>query len=235
MAETMDKIIDKIKKMFALAQSSNENEAAMAMAMAHELLQKYNLSMTDIEAKGEKSELETDYYAKASHPWQVTLVKAISKANYCDMFISYSTVGFGNTGRAIREKTMVIVGKEHNVAAVKVMADYILGAIEKGSKKMYGTGKALVASYKVGFSQAVQHRLWMMRQQDMATSECRDLVVVADKEVEDFFKKEKMGTYKAESRAHDYAGYAAGALDGRNLPLNEQIGHKADSSKVALA
>jgi hypothetical protein len=43
-----DKIIEKIAKLLRLSKSSNEHEAALALARAHELLQKHNLSMAEI-------------------------------------------------------------------------------------------------------------------------------------------------------------------------------------------
>lgn len=43
-------IVKKIKKMFALAQSSNENESKTAMVMANRLLLKYNISLVNDES-----------------------------------------------------------------------------------------------------------------------------------------------------------------------------------------
>lgn len=235
MADNMDKIIDKIQKLFELANSPNESEAAAAMAKAHELLQKYNLSMDAVTEKGEAPGVITEDFGKADRVWELTLVNAIAKANYCGMFRSGKHMGYGKSGRRVYEYHMVLVGKEHNVAAVKIMAEYIIGAINKGAKKMYGKGKSLVASYKQGFSAAVESRLYTMRKKDMETSDCRDLVVVADAEVKDYFSKQKMGKFNAKSSCSSVAGYAAGALDGRNLPLNDQIGGKSTVQRTAIA
>ena len=49
--ETANPIIDKIKKLLALANSSNEHEAALAAAHAQRLLSEHNLAMADVEAK----------------------------------------------------------------------------------------------------------------------------------------------------------------------------------------
>ena len=43
-------IIEKIKKLLALANSSNEHEAALAASHAQRLLSEHNLAMADIEA-----------------------------------------------------------------------------------------------------------------------------------------------------------------------------------------
>ncbi len=56
----MDKrIIEKIRKLLALAKSDNEHEAANAAAKAQELLSQYNLSMSDIPA-GDDGKVHAD-------------------------------------------------------------------------------------------------------------------------------------------------------------------------------
>ena len=48
--ENNQPIIEKIKKLLALANSSNEHEAALAASHAQRLLSEHNLAMADIEA-----------------------------------------------------------------------------------------------------------------------------------------------------------------------------------------
>ena len=43
-----EKVLEKIRRLFELAKSSNEHESAAAAAKAQELLQKYNLSISQI-------------------------------------------------------------------------------------------------------------------------------------------------------------------------------------------
>ncbi len=231
----MDKTIDKIRKLFELANSPSESEASSALAKAHELLQKYNLSMEEVKDKTEKSSLITEDFGKIDRNWEIGLVGTVAKVNYCGMFRSSKFVGFGPTGRALYEYRMVLVGKEHNVAAVRVMAEYIIDAIEKGSRRLKGQGKALIASYKVGFSNTIENRLYALRKSDMETSDCRDLVVVADAEVKDYFAKTGMGKFKVKTSNTNPIGYAAGMLDGKNLPLNTQVGGKSTVQNTAIA
>lgn len=49
-----DKILNTIKKLFALAASSNRHEAELALKKAHDLLEKYNLSPGKLEAREER-------------------------------------------------------------------------------------------------------------------------------------------------------------------------------------
>lgn len=52
---TKDEVISKVRKLFELANSPNENEAASAASKARELLSRYNLSMADLPAGELKS------------------------------------------------------------------------------------------------------------------------------------------------------------------------------------
>ena len=45
---TREQVVSKVRKLFELSNSSNENEAALAAAKARELLSRYNLSMADL-------------------------------------------------------------------------------------------------------------------------------------------------------------------------------------------
>jgi hypothetical protein len=61
----MEKIIDKIRKLLALANSCNEHEAALAASHAQRLLSEYNLAMADIEP-GNKPQSADKVEAKVS-------------------------------------------------------------------------------------------------------------------------------------------------------------------------
>lgn len=52
---TKEQVVSKIRKLFELSNSSNENEAASAAAKARELLSRYNLSMADLPTDDMKS------------------------------------------------------------------------------------------------------------------------------------------------------------------------------------
>jgi hypothetical protein len=58
---SMEKIIIKIQKLLALAGSPNEHEAALALSKAQALMEEHNISMEDISAKTETSELVEEF------------------------------------------------------------------------------------------------------------------------------------------------------------------------------
>ena len=78
-------IIDKIKKLLALAHSSNEHEAALAAGHAQRLLSEHNLAMTDIEAahRPDKADRMETSVAKTLPKWLRHLSAGVSSAFDC--------------------------------------------------------------------------------------------------------------------------------------------------------
>ena len=79
-------IIEKIRKLLALANSSNEHEAALAAAHAQRLLSEHNLAMADVEAKQQRPQsaekVETTV-AKTLPKWVRNLSAGVCSAFDC--------------------------------------------------------------------------------------------------------------------------------------------------------
>lgn len=78
-------IIEKIKKLLALANSSNEHEAALAASHAQRLLSEHNLAMADIEAahKPDKADKVEAAVSKTLPKWLRHLSAGVSTAFDC--------------------------------------------------------------------------------------------------------------------------------------------------------
>jgi hypothetical protein len=78
-------IIEKIKKLLALANSSNEHEAALAAGHAQRLLSEHNLAMADIEAahKPDRADKVETASAKTLPKWLRHLSAGVSAAFDC--------------------------------------------------------------------------------------------------------------------------------------------------------
>ena len=77
-------IAAKIQKLLALADSSNEHEAASAAGHASALLAKYNLSLADL--PGDASTIHTGHdlaFTKCSSPWVRRVWQAVARLNFC--------------------------------------------------------------------------------------------------------------------------------------------------------
>ncbi|MDE2100009.1 MAG: DUF2786 domain-containing protein [Patescibacteria group bacterium] len=119
-----DSIIQKIQKLFALAQSDNEAEAALATARAQELLAKYNLDLAmvkDTPAVKEEKRERTTIDRTAKFKWQKQLWQALAEANFCWYWLQEVRVD----GKQRRVKRHVVLGRLSNVQVVRLMGEYL--------------------------------------------------------------------------------------------------------------
>jgi hypothetical protein len=102
-------IIEKIKKLLALANSSNEHEAALAASHAQRLLSAHNLAMADIEAahKPEKADKVEANVSKSLPKWVRILSAGVSTAFDCQ------AVHYPSTGKMV----FIGVGADVQIAA----------------------------------------------------------------------------------------------------------------------
>lgn len=88
---TKEDVVSKVRKLFELSNSSNENEAALAAAKAREFLSRYNLSMADLpidEMKGVASATEAAVQVgKVLHNWVKGLLLHIGRWYECEHII----------------------------------------------------------------------------------------------------------------------------------------------------
>ena len=83
--DTKTPIIEKIKKLLALANSSNEHEAALAAGHAQRLLSEHNLAMADIEAshKPDSADRVETTVSRTLSKWLRHLSAGVSTAFDC--------------------------------------------------------------------------------------------------------------------------------------------------------
>ncbi len=118
-------IIEKIKKLLALANSSNEHEAALAAGHAQRLLAEHNLAMADIEAshKPNKADRVETAVAKTLPKWLRLLSAGVSTAFDCQ------AIHHPATGRM----TFIGVGADVQIAA------YTFSYLERTVRKLCST------------------------------------------------------------------------------------------------
>ena len=246
----LESIKVKIKKLLALSTSPNMAEAEAAMQKANKLLLDYNLEMGDI--SDTHSEIIEDTYrtGSAERVHETNLIGAIGHYNFCEI-IRYSgrdwkSGNFRNT----KHYSLSFIGRPHNVAAAKVMCDYIFEVLDKGvAKEVKGEGRATVFSYKVGFCQSMTSKIYGLiaeRQKeaqatansttsqnpDVPKLECTALTIIENTKAEnEKFIQEKFNKAipaakikeKATRNNEDIYAYMSGALLAKKTQLNQQI------------
>jgi len=121
------KVIEQIRKLMNFSDgNASEAEVANAMAIAQELLEKYQLSISDIEKQEIGEEIVTEYIDPEFHvtrPWQRELIRAIVKplcGRHFTQQEDWSEWGWKNYVRTVK-----VVGYYSDVQLIKYLWSYI--------------------------------------------------------------------------------------------------------------
>ena len=220
-----EKIIEMVRRCLALSKSSNEHEAALAMAKAQEILFKYNLSMDTIqtaETQAKRKSTLTENTISTEAPknyglWKPTLLFRIAKYNFCSV-LAY-------TGG----HTCLIIGQPYNIEVVKELFNWIVEQLMRMSTEAIRDyhGPDRPATFRRGFfegaTNTIGNRLyqqWVKLQQAAVTSTA--LVIRNDAAIAEYidnrFGKLKNGRSHAGSRSYD--GHQAGREAGNRVDLS---------------
>lgn len=245
-------VIEKIKKLFAVAQrgtnndgSSNEAEASAAMAMAQTLLTRYNLDLKTIqdsvkntpggsEELGAKRE-QAKVNRSAMYRWQQQFWKGLAEANYC---FHWTTTVYeeGRGGRSKKVRRHVILGSEVNVAAVLVMGDYLVETMERllPYPNVERLSKSAI-SWREGCAERlierIQAKIAAMKA-DGVTSEGTSCTALAVRNLE---QAEYAANYDAKWGAGSWARHLASEADYNANSLARTNAQRAREAKEAAA
>lgn len=133
----LDRIIDKVRKLFALGTSPNEHEAAAAVAKARALLEEYDLT---IESIGDLTADSRTGIRKGSsivsvtngkpEGWKWDLFESVAQAHECHtacLYVYDTTPG----GKQRSIKTGNLIGFGHDVEAAGYAMSFLVGEIER--------------------------------------------------------------------------------------------------------
>ena len=217
-------IIDRIKKLFSLAESDNVNEASISLAKAQSMLTKYNIDRSKIFNSDEDEIIDSPYMEnKKIRQWKISLLIAIAKVNYCT---AYRNIALTENDK-IETVLLNIIGKKYNVEATKIMADYIFNAINnKVQSTMLNTGKMSIEAFKVGYAATIITRLAMIKAVENKDQDCKELVIVEDKKISDYMNNMKLKNSIIDTSIVDVNSYVVGRKAGYELSLNKQIGNE---------
>lgn len=120
-----DKLIERMKKLLALATNNdNEHQATAAMAKLQELLEAHNLEMADLGKSGKGAQRSDTKKTGGLYSWQRKLWQSVAKLNFCHYFSLR-----GLTKGSVYEHRLV--GSHANVVATEMMAQYLQETVER--------------------------------------------------------------------------------------------------------
>jgi hypothetical protein len=155
-------IIDRIRKLLALSESSNESEAALAAARAQELLQKHNLNMGIIEDTSQQTaeQMATDWLGTRLQPHIRVLARACNEMFDTCCFYSGEYVD-SNSWRWHYKRRVVFIGLRANTEAAVVTHSYLCAAVNalsrQRAKERAIHGNSGARDYKLGAAQRISH------------------------------------------------------------------------------
>ncbi|MBL0226128.1 MAG: DUF2786 domain-containing protein [Geobacteraceae bacterium] len=223
-------VIDKIKKLLALAHSSNEHEAALAAAHAQRLLARHNLAMADLAPSGQPAQadrVETDV-ARSLPKWVRQLSSGVSSAFDCQ------AIHHPATGRL----TFIGVGADVQVAAYtftyldRTVRKLCAAYLKQHAAHTAGRQRELLRhSYYLG---AVSTIIGQLRDQKQQTPVTPGALVPVK---EGLIRKamEEIGPIRTMHSRRSYVNataYSRGQADGQQVHLQKGVGQGHTPSKV---
>lgn len=223
-------IIDKIKKLLALANSCNEHEAALAASHAQRLLAAHNLAMADITAaeRPDKADKVETSVARSLPKWIRHLSAAVSSAFDCQA-IHHPATG---------KMTFIGVGADVQVAAYtftyldrtvrKLCSGYLKQHV--GTKIAGRQRELLRHSYYLGAVSTITRRLQDQKKQTPITPGA--LVPVKEGLIRKAINE--LGPIRTMHSRRSYintSAYSQGQTDGQQVSIRQGVQYTGTSPK----
>ncbi|MDR4498699.1 MAG: SprT-like domain-containing protein [Candidatus Scalindua sp.] len=219
------KLLEKVHKLLALAESPNEHEAQNAMAKAHELLLRHNLSLLDVHTKWNY------IHKQVGEVERTNPIKSIISAILCKFFFVEAIWTYGYDQQRNRSgRILEIYGTPENVEMAEYVYDYLQNISEllweehKRQKRL--TGNRHRRTFIYGLLNGFYHKL------DNRISEnlTGHLVWKGDPRLKDFFHRRNPKLVRSSSRYSRSCQdtYNSGISQGKNLVIHKGINEKGN-------
>lgn len=179
-----DSLMDKLSKILALTESPVEGEAQAAAAMLQKLLTKHNLSIADLERRGQTAPAVREQghdLGKAAFAWKLDLAEAIAKHYYCHPLVNR------------RAKTVAFIGRPDNVESLQMLYQWLIDQIrriaseERRKQATHIDPLRWQLSFGTGAVERIGTRLRDLRAQEVTdVADVTALVIHHDSEISDY-------------------------------------------------
>jgi hypothetical protein len=222
-------MIETIRKLMALGQSPEENEAIAAIAKAQELMSKFNISLTETEIKQEvNQDVRQETFATKGYfsSWEKNLFYGLGK--------NYDCEGFFKKVENTRTISVVFMGLDSDIEILDFTLGYLMQAIDGlNTKFVLGMRGAELKrseklnkknSYATGIVRNLLDRLAEIREKAQAKTGA--LISAKDAKVKDYQKAQGMKFKRHTSTtsfSHDNEAYLQGKEDGENIRFTKAV------------
>lgn len=212
-------IIDRIKKLLALAKgNTNAAEATAAALKAQKLIADYDVSKAELHEDEPEEIVEITSGEIKGKPWSKRLAHVIADNFRCQHFYNWSGHRSYWTGRATKEsETVTFVGYDTDAEAATVtfnrlfeIGNRLADAECRKARRERGTAHGVRNSFLLGFVEGIRKEL---------EKQCVALMLVRPKAVDDYYEERTAGFSSTRSTVRNaYAGasYDNGVTAGRD-------------------
>lgn len=233
-----EKIIDRVKKMMALANCTGaaEGERDNALRMAYNLLAKHNLSMSQVEAKDStpQEQRESQKATFVVYPWARSIAGLVGSLFFCNYYFMRSHTG--------KQADHVFIGKVSNVATAQYMSEFVVKSVCREAARLYGSAIAPEARcFAIGVVRKLQERIAEIKttlNKESTTGTELALINIdkQEKEANALWLAEqgvKLRTSTSRTKGvTDSDAYHAGRDFGARVSLSPQVGASRNNTKA---
>lgn len=238
MTDANEKIIDRVKKMMALANCTGaaEGERDNALRMAYNLLAKHNLTMNEVDAhNAAKEEGRESQQAKfVVYPWARQIAGLVGSLFFCNYYFMRNRDG--------KQATHCFIGKASNAATAQYMSEFVVKSVCREAARLYGSAITPEARcFAIGVVRKLQERIAEIKaslNKESATGTALALINLdkSEKEANSLWLVEQGIKLKTSaSRAKgvtDSDAYHAGKDFGSRVSLSPQVGTSRGNAKA---
>jgi hypothetical protein len=224
-----DKVLDKVRKLMALAKNdgATEGERDNAMRMAIALLAKHNLDEADLEVTETREQVVLEGYEYA---WARTISMSISELYFCKYYMQRGT-----------KFKHFFVGKTSNATTAQLMSEYVIKSLRKEAMQQMRKNQqnnAWALSFVKGAGDVIRSRCKEMiaasanekKMKGNGTEIVLASIYKSEMDENTRFINEELGLKLRTSNSRQHRagnGYHDGADYGRSVGLNTQVSNSS--------
>lgn len=223
------RIIRKVSKLFALSQSENEAEAALAMERAQDLISQHNLSnyssRSSTEQRSDLIKLTLYLDRKETSPI-IDKISGILKTHYFVHIVTDYALCPKNLDY---HATVELIGRRHNVLFAEHVFDFLMYKVQglwKQAAKDRGLKAEKRLSFQLGLLEGFAAKLQAIaKRQSPQFKTCFGLIPLEKQSLDDFVSRLYPSLKARSIRSHsvDPSVYQVGKTEGSNLQINQPI------------
>ncbi len=228
-----DRIMLRVKKLLALAQSKNRHEAEAAMLKAHQLIKKYNIDLLASEQKRNFSSIFLGAPALRHFREKYHLAHLIQDFYFVQgIWVSAYVVAKGKMGRVLE-----ISGTSGNIQIASYVYDFVSHFVDRRWQQYNHAGKLnrhRKTDFAIGIIEGFRARLESESGSHKLRPDRHALVKVEDPLLTDYmrYRYPRTVSFGRGASSHDPAVFEDGRRIGRKLVLYKGISEKSYSTKL---